>query len=141
MRMRWCLLALAAVVSTASAAEKKYGPGASDTEIKLGQTVPYSGPVSAYGTIGKSAAAYFEMLNQQGGVNGRKIRLISLDDAYSPPKTVEQTRRLVEEENVLAIFSPVGTPTSSAVHKYLNAKKVPQILIQSASNKWNDPVN
>ena len=141
MRMRWWLLALAAVISTGTAAEKKYGPGVSDTEIKLGQTVPYSGPVSAYGTIGKSEAAYFEMLNHQGGVNGRKIRLISIDDGYSPPRTVEQTRRLVEEENVLAIFSPVGTPTSSATHKYLNAKRVPQILIQSAANKWNDPGN
>ena len=141
MRTRWWLLALAAVISTSPAAEKKYGPGVSDTEIKLGQTVPYSGPVSAYGAIGKSEAAYFEMLNQQGGVNGRKIRLISIDDGYSPPKTVEQTRRLVEQENVLAIFSPVGTPTSSATHKYLNAKKVPQILIQSAANKWNDPGN
>ena len=141
MKMRWWLLALAAVISTSPAAEKKYGPGVSDTEIKLGQTVPYSGPVSAYGTIGKSQAAYFEMLNSRGGVNGRKIRLISLDDGYSPPKTVEQTRKLVEEENVLAIFSPVGTPTSSATHKYLNAKKIPQILIQSAANKWNDPGN
>src|SRR5690242_990302 len=126
MSMRWWLLALAAVISTGAAAEKKYGPGVSDTEIKLGQTVPYSGPVSAYGTIGRSEAAYFEMLNQQGGVNGRKIRLLSVDDGYSPPKTVEQTRKLVEQEEVLAIFSPLGTPTNSATQKYLNAKKVPQ---------------
>jgi ABC-type branched-subunit amino acid transport system substrate-binding protein len=143
--MKWqtVLSACAALIFAAVAhtAEKKYGPGVTDTEIKLGQTMPYSGPASAYGTIGKSEAAYFEMLNSRGGVNGRKIRLISLDDGYSPPRTVENTRRLVEQEEVLAIFSPLGTPTNSAIHKYLNAKKVPQILLHSSANKWNDPAN
>src|SRR5690242_18127700 len=141
MRMRWWLLALAAVISTSPAAEKKYGPGVTDTEIKLGQTMPYSGPASAYGTIGKAETAYFDMLNQQGGINGRKIRLLSLDDGYSPPKTVEQTRRLVEQEDVLAIFSPLGTAPNSSIQKYLNTKKVPQLLIHSSANKWNDPAN
>src|SRR5690349_12253121 len=137
---RW-LIAMAAIIATSAlfAADKKYGPGVTDTEIKLGQTMPYSGPASAYGTIGRSEAAYFEMLNQQGGVNGRKIRMLSVDDGYSPPKTVEQTRKLVEQEEVLAIFSPLGTPTNSATQKYLNAKKVPQLLIHSSANKWNDP--
>jgi branched-chain amino acid transport system substrate-binding protein len=141
MKSQASLIALSAAiaVSFSYAADKKYGPGVTDTEIKLGQTMPYSGPASAYGTIGKSEAAFFEMLNQQGGVNGRKIRLISLDDGYSPPRTVEQTRRLVEEEEVLAIFSPLGTAPNSSTHKYLNAKKVPQLLLHSSANKWNDP--
>jgi branched-chain amino acid transport system substrate-binding protein len=136
-------IALAAALAAAAAhgADKKYGPGVTDTEIKLGQTMPYSGPASAYGAVGKSEVAFFEMINQQGGVNGRKIRLISLDDSYSPPKTVEQTRRLVEQEEVLAIFSPLGTAPNTAIHKYLNAKKVPQLLLHSSSNKWNDPAN
>jgi len=121
--------------------DKRYGPGVTDTEIKLGQTMPYSGPASAYGTIGKAELAYFEMINQRGGLNGRKIRLISLDDGYSPPKTVEQVRKLVEEDQVLAIFSPLGTPPNTAIHKYLNAKKVPQVLLHSNANKWNDPAN
>jgi branched-chain amino acid transport system substrate-binding protein len=139
----WPLLfAVAAIAAaTAYAADKKYGPGVTDTEIKLGQTMPYSGPASAYGTLGKAEVAFFEMLNQQGGVNGRKIRLISLDDGYSPPKTVEQTRKLVEQEEVLAIFSPVGTAPNTSTHKYLNAKKVPQILLHSSANRWNDPTN
>jgi branched-chain amino acid transport system substrate-binding protein len=137
------LLLLGAALSCGHAlsAEKKYGPGASDTEIKLGQTMPYSGPASAYSAIGKAELAYFEMINQRGGVNGRKIRLLSLDDGYSPPKTVEQVRKLVEENEVLAIFSPLGTPPNAAIHKYLNAKKVPQILLHSSANKWNDPTN
>ena len=121
------------------AAEKRYGPGVTDTEIKLGQTMPYSGPASAYGAIGKAEVAYFEMINERGGVNGRKIRLLSLDDGYAPPKTVEQTRRLVEQEQVLAIFSPLGTPTNSATQKYLNAQKVPQLFVHSSANKWNQP--
>jgi len=121
------------------AAEKRYGPGVTDTEIKLGQTMPYSGPASAYGAIGKAEVAYFEMINERGGVNGRKIRLLSLDDGYAPPKTVEQTRRLVEQEQVLAIFSPLGTPTNSATQKYLNAQKVPQLFLHSSANKWNQP--
>ncbi|HTS51959.1 MAG TPA: ABC transporter substrate-binding protein [Burkholderiales bacterium] len=135
------VLAATAICGHALSADKKYGPGVTDTEITLGQTMPYSGPASAYSTIGKSELAYFEMINQHGGVNGRKIRLISLDDGYSPPKTVEQVRKLVEQEAVLAIFSPLGTPPNTAIHKYLNAKQVPQILLHSSANKWNDPAN
>src|SRR3982751_3478968 len=108
-------------------ADKRYGPGVTDTEIKIGQTIPYSGPGSSYATIGRAQTAYFAKVNLEGGINGRKVVLLSLDDGYSPPKTVEQTRRLVEQEQVLAIFSSVGTPTNAAVQKYLNAKKVPQL--------------
>ncbi|MDQ6882539.1 MAG: ABC transporter substrate-binding protein, partial [Pseudomonadota bacterium] len=116
-------LGLAALVAPA-AAQKKYDPGASDTEIKIGQTMPYSGPASAYGTIGKVEAAYFKMLNaEQGGINKRKINFISLDDGYSPPKTVEMVRRLVEQDEVLFIFQSLGTPSNSAIHKYMNGKK------------------
>ena len=137
-----CVLGLIAWIAASTAlAEKKYGPGVTDTEILIGQTMPYSGPASAFGTIGRAEAAYFKMINDQGGINGRKIRLISLDDGYSPAKTVEQTRRLVELERVLAIFSPLGTPTNSATHKYLNAQHVPQLLLHSSANKWNDPAN
>ena len=120
-------------------AEKRYDVGASDTEIKIGQTMAYSGPVSAYGTQGIMHAAYFKMVNELGGINGRKIDLISLDDAYSPPKTVEQTRRLVEQDQVLFIFNGLGTPTSAAVQKYLNAKQVPQVFISTGASRWNDP--
>src|SRR5689334_531912 len=120
-------------------AEKKYGPGASDTEIKVGQTMPYSGPASAYGTIGKSELAYFKMINEQGGVNGRRINLISLDDGYSPPRTVEQIRKLVEEEQVLFTFQTLGTPTNTAIHKYMNAKKVPHLFLATGATKWGDP--
>ncbi len=131
-------LALAAVPAMA---QKKYGPGASDTEIKLGQTMPYSGPASAYGTIGKLQLAYFKMVNESGGINGRKINLISLDDGYSPPKTVEQVRKLVEQEEVLALFQTLGTPSNSAIHKYVNAKKVPHLLLATGATKWADPKN
>jgi branched-chain amino acid transport system substrate-binding protein len=117
----------------------KYGPGASDTEIKLGQTMPYSGPASAYAAIGKSQAAYFQMVNEQGGVNGRKINFISLDDGYSPPKTVEQTRKLVEQDEVLAIFNSLGTANNTATMKYLNAKKVPQLFVATGAAKFGDP--
>jgi branched-chain amino acid transport system substrate-binding protein len=110
-----------------------------DTEIKLGQTVPYSGPASSYGTIGRAQAAYFAMINDQGGINGRKITLISLDDGYTPPRTVEQTRKLVEQENVLADFSPLGTPTNTAIRKYLNDHKVPQLFVATGATKWGDP--
>ena len=120
-------------------AQKKYGPGVSDTQITIGQTMPYSGPASAYGTIGKADAAYIAMINDHGGVNGRKIRLISLDDGYSPPKTVEQMRKLVEEENVLLDFNSLGTPTNTAIHRYLNAKKVPQLFVATGATKWGDP--
>ncbi|HEX9450881.1 MAG TPA: ABC transporter substrate-binding protein [Burkholderiales bacterium] len=122
-------------------AQKKYGPGATDTEIKLGQTMPYSGPASAYGAIGKAELAYFQMVNEQGGVNGRKINLISLDDAYSPPRAVEQVRKLVEEDQVLALFQTLGTPSNSAVHKYVNARKVPHLFIATGATKWGDPAN
>jgi branched-chain amino acid transport system substrate-binding protein len=122
-------------------AQKQYGPGVTDTEITLGQTMPYSGPLSAYGTIGRAETAYFAMINDQGGVNGRKIKLISLDDGYSPPKTVEQTRRLVEEDNVLADFNPLGTPTNTATQRYLNDHKVPQLFVATGATKWGDPKN
>jgi branched-chain amino acid transport system substrate-binding protein len=123
----------------AGAAEKRYGPGVSDGEIKLGQTMPYSGPASGYASVGLTEAAYIKMLNEQGGINGRKITLISLDDGYSPPKTVEQTRRLVEDENVLAIVGSLGTAANSSIQKYLNQRKVPQVFIATGATKWGDP--
>jgi len=132
-------LAIALALASPAFAQKKYGPGVTDTEIKIGNTMPYSGPASSYGTIGKAEAAYFAMINAQGGVNGRKINFVSLDDGYSPPKTVEQTRRLVEEENVLFDFSPLGTPPNSAIHKYMNAQKVPQLFVATGATKWGDP--
>src|SRR5881394_532551 len=119
-------LSLALLAASASA-QKKYDPGASDSEIKLGQTMPYSGPLSGFITLAKAELAYFQMVNDQGGVNGRKITMISLDDGFSPPKTVEQTRRLVEQDQVLAISGSLGTATNAAVQKYLNTKKVPQL--------------
>ena len=122
-------------------AQKRYDPGASDTEIKVGQTMPYSGPASSYGTIGRTEAAYFRKINDEGGVNGRKINFMSLDDAYSPPKTVEMTRRLVEQDEVLLIFNGLGTPSNTAIHKYMNGKKVPQLFVATGASKWNDPQN
>jgi ABC-type branched-subunit amino acid transport system substrate-binding protein len=133
------IVAVVATLSSASAGEKKYSPGASDTEIKLGQTVPHSGPGSLYGVLGRVGQAYFTMLNEKGGINGRKITFISADDAYSAPKAVEQTRRLVEKEEVLALFGSLGTAPQTAVHKYLNAKGVPQLLLNTGASKWNDP--
>ncbi len=123
----------------AAMAEKKYSPGATDTLVKLGQTMPYSGPASAYGTQGRTEVAYFNMLNAAGGINGRKVELLSLDDAYSPPKTVEQTRKLVESEQVLALVNSIGTATNAAVQRYLNTKKVPQLLVSTGATRWNDP--
>ena len=120
------------------AAETKYGPGVSDTEVLIGQTNPYSGPLSSYGTQGRAETAYYQMINDQGGVNGRKIRLLSLDDGYSPPKTVEQHRRLVEGDEVLGIVGTMGTPTNSAIVKYLNGKSVPHIFLASGASKWGD---
>ena len=120
-------------------AAKEYGPGVSDTEIKIGNIMPYSGPASAYGTIGKAEAAFFKMLNEQGGINGRKIQFISYDDSYSPPKTVEQARRLVEQDGVLLIFNSLGTPTNTAIQKYMNQKKVPQLFVATGATNWNDP--
>jgi branched-chain amino acid transport system substrate-binding protein len=133
-------LALALAVPAAHA-QKKYDPGATDTEIKIGQTVPFSGPASAYATIGKAQAAYFNMINDQGGVNGRKINLIQYDDAYSPPKAVEQVRKLVESDEVLLTFQIIGTPSNAAVQKYLNAKKVPQLFAATGASKFTDPKN
>ncbi|RYX98381.1 MAG: branched-chain amino acid ABC transporter substrate-binding protein [Bradyrhizobiaceae bacterium] len=130
----------AALVNAALAADKKYSEGASDTEVKLGQTMPYSGPLSIHGIQGRTELAYFRMLNEEkGGINGRKINLISLDDAFSPPKTVEQTRKLVEDDGVLALFGSSGTAAQSAVQKYLNTKGVPQLLVSTGANKWNQP--
>jgi branched-chain amino acid transport system substrate-binding protein len=120
-------------------AQKKYDTGATDTEIKIGNIMPYSGPASAYGVIGKTEAAYFKKINAEGGINGRKITFISYDDAYSPPKAVEQARKLVESDEVLVIFNPLGTPSNSAIQKYMNAKKVPQLFVASGASKWNDP--
>jgi ABC-type branched-subunit amino acid transport system substrate-binding protein len=132
---------LALILTPALAGDKKYDPGASDTEIKLGQTVPHSGPGSLYGVLGRVGEAYFQMLNEKGGINGRKIRFFTLDDAYSAPKAVEATRRLVEQEEVLALFGSLGTAPQTAVHKYLNAKGVPQLLLNTGASKWNDPKN
>src|SRR3954463_6065326 len=123
------------------AAEKKYDAGASDTEIKIGQTVPHSGPGSLYGVLGRIGEAYFQMLNEKGGINGRKVTFLTLDDSYSAPKAVEATRRLVEQEEVLALFGSLGTAPQSAVHKYLNSKGVPQLLLNTGASKWNDPTN
>lgn len=120
---------------------KQYEQGVSETEIKIGNTTPYSGPLSAYGTIGRATAAYFDMVNEQGGINGRKINFISLDDGYSPPKTVEQIRKLVEEEKVAFLAGTLGTPTNSAVREYVNARKIPHLFIQSGASKWGDPEN
>jgi branched-chain amino acid transport system substrate-binding protein len=132
-------VALAAFSGMALAAE--YDPGASDKEIKIGVTTPLSGPASAYGTIAKASAAYFDMVNAQGGVNGRKITYILKDDGYNPAKTVEQARALVEQEEVLLTFGNLGTPTNSAIHKYMNAKKVPQLFVTTGATKWGDPKN
>jgi ABC-type branched-subunit amino acid transport system substrate-binding protein len=138
-RRRELQLAFCCLLAFLGTAAAQSMPGVSAGEIRIGQTMPYSGPASAYGTIGKAEAAYFAMLNAQGGVNGRKIRLLSLDDGYSPPKTVEQTRRLVEQEHVLLLFSSLGTATNSAVQKYLNERGVPQLLVSSGATKWGDP--
>lgn len=134
-------LLLCAATSTTALAQKKYGPGVSDTEIKIGNIMPYSGPASAYGVIGRTEAAYFKKINDAGGINGRKINFISYDDAYSPPKAVEQARKLVESDEVLLIFNSLGTPSNSAIHKYMNAKKVPQLFVATGATKWNDPKN
>ena len=127
------------VVPLSVQAQKQYDPGASDSEIKIGNLMPYSGPASAYGTIGKVEAAYFRKINDAGGINGRKINFISVDDGYSPAKAVEMTRRLVEQDQVLLLFNSLGTPSNSAVHQYLNAKQVPQLFVASGASKWGDP--
>jgi branched-chain amino acid transport system substrate-binding protein len=137
----FAVAALGLALSFPALAQKKYDPGASDTEIKIGNTIPYSGPASAYGTIGKVEAAYFRMVNEKGGINGRKINYISLDDGYSPPKAVEMIRRLVEQDEVLFTISTLGTPSNTAIHKYMNSKKVPHLFLATGATKWNDPKN
>ncbi len=132
-------LALFAATTSGALAQKKYDTGATDTEIKIGNIMPYSGPASAYGVIGKTEQAYFNKINAAGGINGRKINFISYDDGYSPPKTVEQARKLVESDEVLFIFNSLGTPPNSAIHKYMNSKKVPQLFVATGATKWNDP--
>ena len=143
--LRRCLIALAAcaaVLSVSAAnAEKKYDPGASDTEIRIGNIMPYSGPASSYAVIGKTEAAYFDKVNAEGGINGRKINFITYDDGYSPPKAIEQARKLVEGDEVLLVFQSLGTPSNSAIQKYMNAKKVPQLFVASGATKWGDPKN
>ena len=134
------LIMLAAGAGSALA-QKKYDTGATDTEIKIGNIMPYSGPASAYGVIGRTEAAYFRKINAEGGINGRKVNFISYDDAYSPAKAVEQTRRLVEGNEVLLLFGPLGTPSNTAIQKYMNAKKVPQLFVSTGATKWNDPQN
>jgi ABC-type branched-subunit amino acid transport system substrate-binding protein len=142
-KLRWRAVLIAVAVFAASAssalAQKKYDTGATDTEIKIGNIMPYSGPASAYGVIGRTEAAYFKKINDAGGINGRKINFISYDDAYSPPKAVEQARKLVESDEVLFIFNSLGTPSNSAIQKYMNSKKVPQLFVATGATKWNDP--
>jgi branched-chain amino acid transport system substrate-binding protein len=132
-------LAVLAATSSGALAQKKYNTGATDTEIKIGNIMPYSGPASAYGVIGKTEQAYFNKINAEGGINGRKINFVSYDDGYSPPKTVEQARKLVESDDVLFIFNSLGTPPNSAIQKYMNSKKVPQLFVATGATKWNDP--
>ncbi|MBE0623229.1 MAG: ABC transporter substrate-binding protein [Burkholderiales bacterium] len=128
-----------ALGASSALAQKKYDTGATDKEIKIGNIMPYSGPASAYGTIGKVQAAYFKKINEEGGINGRMINFVSVDDGYSPPKAVEMARRLVEQDQVLFVFQSLGTPSNSAIHKYMNAKKVPQLFVATGATKWNDP--
>jgi branched-chain amino acid transport system substrate-binding protein len=135
----WAVAAAVALYPGAGLAQKAYDAGASDTEIKLGQTMPYSGPVSAAGTVGTASIAYFEALNKAGGINGRKVTLISSDDGYNPPKTVEVTRKLVESDEVLFVYGAVGTPTNASVQKYFNSKKVPQLFVATGANRFKDP--
>jgi branched-chain amino acid transport system substrate-binding protein len=127
--------------ASSAMAQKRYDPGASDTEIKIGNINPYSGPASSYGVIGKTEAAYFNKINTDGGINGRKINFISYDDSYSPPKTVEQARKLVENDGVLLIFQSLGTPPNTAIQRYMNSKRVPQLFVATGATKWNDPQN
>lgn len=134
-------MAAAGAVGRPAVAQKKYDSGASDSEIKVGNIMPYSGPASAWSLIGRTEAAYFQMINEQGGINGRKVRFISYDDAYSPPKTVEQARKLVESDEVLLIFQSLGTASNTAIQKYMNAKKVPHLFVSSGATKWGDPKN
>jgi len=139
---KWALAGLISLAMAGTAlAQKQYGPGVTDKEILIGHINPYSGPASAYGAIGKSISAYFDKVNAEGGVNGRRIKFISLDDGYNPAKTVEQARKLVEQEEVLLIFQPLGTPPNSAIHKYMNERKVPHLFVATGATKWGDPKN
>ena len=131
----------AALASAPALGEKQYDPGVTDTEITLGQTAPYSGPVSAYGTFGRASLAYLAMINEKGGVNGRKITLHSVDDGFSPPKTVEQARKLVESDHVFFLYAPVGSAPNLAIKQYLNDNKIPQLFVQSGLPSWNDPAH
>jgi branched-chain amino acid transport system substrate-binding protein len=145
-RARYCLVASimfgpAAAAANPATAQKKYDPGASDTEIKIGNIMSYSGPLSAYSIIGKTEAAYFTKVNAEGGINGRKINFISYDDGFSPPKTVEQARKLVESDEVLLIFQSLGTPTNAAIQKYMNQKKVPQLFVATGATRFGDAKN
>ena len=133
-------IAFLAICQGSAFAQKRYDTGVTDTEIKIGNIMPYSGPASAWSMVGRTEAAYFKRVNAEGGINGRKINFISYDDGYSPPKTVEQARKLVESDDVLLIFSSLGTPTNSAIHKYMNGKKVPQLFVATGATKWDDPV-
>src|SRR6201987_534070 len=133
--------ATAAALATPAHAQKKYDVGATDTEIKMGNIMPYSGPASSYGVIGLTEKAYFDMINDQGGINGRKIKFVTYDDGYSPPKAIEQARKLVESDEVLFVFQSLGTPSNSAIQKYMNAKKVPQLFVATGATKWGDPKN
>src|SRR5947207_2543406 len=131
--------AVIALTSGGALAQKKYDTGATDTEITIGNIMPYSGPASAYGVIGKTEEAYFNKINNEGGINGRKIKFVTYDDGYSPPKAVEQVRKLVESDEVLLVFNPLGTPSNSAIQKYLNSKKIPQLFVATGATKWNEP--
>jgi branched-chain amino acid transport system substrate-binding protein len=140
LRRTFTIVLLAALASgSAIPAGAQNTPGVTATEIKIGHTNPYSGPASAYGTIGKVIAAYFKKVNDEGGINGRKIDFVSVDDSYSPPKTVEMVRRLVEQDQVAFVFQTLGTPTNSAIHKYMNQQKVPQLFVATGATKWGDP--
>jgi Periplasmic binding protein len=146
MMSRWSsigmsLIVVAALASAPALGQNHYDPGVTDTDIKLGQTVPYSGPVSAYGTFGRASVAYFAMINKKGGVNGRKITLLSVDDGFSPPKTVEQVRKLVESDQVFFLYAPVGSAPNLAIKQYLNDKRIPQLFVQSGLSSWNDPAH
>ena len=143
-RRDFCATAIATILASGTsvrAAEKKYDPGASDTEIKIGQTVPHSGPGSLYGVLGRVGEAYFQMLNESGGINGRQVKFLTMDDAYSAPKCVEATRRLVEQEQVAFIFNSLGTPSNAAIRPYLNENKVPQLFVATGATKFGDPKN
>jgi branched-chain amino acid transport system substrate-binding protein len=138
-RLPLLVLAIAATASGGALAQKRYAPGISDTEIKIGQTMPYSGPLSVYSAIGKAEVAYFKMINEQGGINGRKVNLISVDDGYNPAKTVEQIRKLVENDNIAFVFQSLGSVTNAAIQKYLNDRKIPQLFLADGTSRWDDP--